>query len=164
MMSAGRVIEDETTPTLVFQKIAVPATTFGHQYATQRVREFLAEDSHLRMIRLTLVPDEKPATYSRLGRDHCDPYWFWRMQWDAISAVTFPVAELMSIEGNAILRYRDRNGTAVLQGSDPRQIRVGNFIGKIIQAGMYGRIESPLPRLYAVDVGIVVSKDGALYA
>src|SRR5579871_4344671 len=80
MMSADRVVEDETTQTLVFRKIAVPAATFSQQYATQRAREFLAENTHRKMIRLTLVPDEKPATYSRLGCDHCDPYRFWRTQ------------------------------------------------------------------------------------
>jgi hypothetical protein len=167
MMSADRVVEDETTQTLVFRKIALPSATFSQQYATQRVREFLAENTRRKMIRLTLVPDEKPATYSRFGCSHCDPYRFWRAQWDAISAVTFPVAELMSIEGNAILRYRDRNGAVsmiVLQGSDPREIRIGDFTGKIIQVGMHGRIESPLPHLYVVGIGTISSKDGALYA
>lgn len=167
MISADRIVEDETTPTLVFRKIAVPANMFNQQYAAQRAREFLAENANLRMIRLTIVPDEKPATYSPLGCDHCDPYRFWRMEWDAISPVTFPVAELLSIEGNAILRYRDRSGTVsvtVLKGSDPRQIRIGDFRGKIIHVGMHGRVESPLPQLYVVGIGTIPSKAGALYA
>jgi len=167
MISADRTLEDETTQTLVFRKIAVPAQTFSQQYATQRARQFLAENINRKMIRLTLVPDEKPATYPRVGCDHCDPYRFWRMQWDAISAVTFPVAELMSIDGNAVLRYRDKSGAVsavVLQGLDPRPLRVGNYEGRIIHVAMHGRIESPLPRLYVVGSGTISSKDGASYA
>lgn len=167
MISADRILEDETTPTLVFRKIAVPVQAFNQSYATQRARQFLAENAKLKMIRLTLVPDERPATYTRLGCDHCDPYRFWRAQWDQISTVTFPVAELMSIEGNAILRYRNESGvvsTLVLQGSDPRTLRVGGYQGKIIHVAMHGRIDSPLPRLYVVGSGTISSKDGAYYA
>jgi hypothetical protein len=168
MIAANRVVEDETTQTLVFRKIAVPVAEFNHDSATQQARKFLvANTDSKKMIRLTLVPDQKPATYTRFGCDHCDPYRFWRTQWDAISAVAFPIAELMCIEGNAILRYRDRTGAVsvtVLRGSDPREIRIGDYHGKIIQIGMHGRIESPIPQLYVVGSGRIRSKSGALYA
>ena len=166
-MTTGMPRSIWTGPNGDFHAIAIPAETFSQQYATERARQFLAENATMKMIRLTLVPDEPPATYTRVGCDHCDPYGFWRMQWNAISAVTFPVAELMSIEGNAILRYRDKSGavsTVVLQGSDPRLIRVGDYQGRIIQVGMHGRIESPLPHLYVVGAGTISSKAAAYYA
>ncbi len=166
-IAADRILEDETTQTLVFRKIAVPVQTFSQSYALQQARQFLAENAKPKMIRLTLVPDEKPATYTRFGCDHCNPYGFWRAQWDQISAVTFPIAELMSIEGNAILRYRNESGVVsilVLQGSDPRELRVGGYQGKIIHVAMQGRIDSPLPHLYVVGSGTISSKDGAYYA
>lgn len=166
IVSADRVLEDETTQTLIFRKIAVPVETFTQQYATQIFRYFLAENAKMKMIRLILVPDEKPATYTRFGCDHCDPYRFWRSQWDVISAVIFPVAELMSIEGNAIIRYRDKSGAVsvvVIQGSDPRPIRVGNYEGRIIHLAMQGRIDSPLPELYVVGTGILSSNDARSY-
>ena len=56
----------------------------------------------------------------------------------------------MMIEENAVLRYRDDTGTVsaiVLQGSDPRPIRVGDFKGFVVHVDMHGRVEWPLPRL-----------------
>ena len=166
MISADRVLEDQTTKTLVFRKIAVPPQTFSQQYAIQQARRFLVENANLKMIRFTLVPDEKPATYARAGCDHCPPYRFWRGQWDAISRVTFPVAELMSIEGNSILRFRAESGVVsevVLRGSDPRQIQIGAYRGKIIHVDMSGRIDSPLPELFVVGTGMVSSKYAFAY-
>jgi hypothetical protein len=144
MIPGDRVLEDQTTETLVFRKLAVPAQTFSRQYATQQARQFIADNATMKLTRLTWVPDEKPATYSLFGCDHCDPYRFWRAQWDPISKVIFPVAELMSVEGNSVLRFRDKSGAVsavVLQGSDPRPIRIGGYQGRIIQVGMSGRIE-----------------------
>ena len=167
MISDDRILEDKTTQSLTFRKIAVSTSTFNQQYATQRARQFLSENANFRMIRLTLVPDERPATYSGLGCDHCEPYSFWRRQWDAISPVTFAVAELMSIEGNAVVRFRDKSGvvsSAVLRGSDPRALRVGDYQGRVIHVEMHGRIESPLPQLYVVGSGRISSKEGAAYA
>ena len=167
MFPADRILEDETTPTLVFRKIAVPSEVFSQQYAMQRARQFLAENAHLKMIRLTLVPDEKPATYSQAGCDHCPAYRFWRAQWDLVSAVIFPLAELMSIDGKPVLRYRDKDGVVsafVLQGSDPRPLRVGVYQGRIVHLAMHGRTDTPLPRLYVVGSGTILSKDAAAYA
>ena len=167
MIPGDRVLEDQTTETLVFRKLAVPAQTFSRQYATQQARQFIADNATMKLIRLTWVPDEKPATYSLFGCDHCDPYRFWRAQWDPISKVIFPVAELMSVEGNSVLRFRDKSGAVsavVLQGSDPRPIRIGGYQGRIIQVGMSGRIQSPLPQLYVVGAGAISSKEAASYA
>lgn len=166
-ISADRVLEDETTRTLVFRKIAVPVTTFSRPYAMQRAREFLVKNTQFKIIRLTLVPDEDRATYSAFGCDHCPPYQFWRMQWDSITPLNYPVAELLSIDGNAILRFRTKNGAVsvtILQGSDPRQIRLGNYKGKIIHVGMEGRVDSPVPCLYVVGSGKILSKDGSSFA
>src|ERR1700677_1156826 len=132
---ADRTLDDKTTSTLIFRKIAVPATVFSKDYAVERSRRFLAENPTKKMIRLTLVPDEKPAIFSLVGCDHCDPYHFWRGQWDATGTAIFPLAELMSIEGNSVLRYRDKRGAVsavALQGSDPRPVRIGAYGGKVI--------------------------------
>lgn len=142
----------------------MPTQSFGQEYALQRARQFLAETANMKMIRLTLVPDEKPAIFSAAGCDHCEPYQFWRGQWDAILPRTFPVAELMSIDGNSVLRYRDKSGNVsvvVLEGSDPRPIRVGGYQGRIVHVAMAGRTESPIPELYVVGIGTISSKDGA---
>jgi hypothetical protein len=147
IVAANRTLEDTVTQTLVFRKIAVPVPEFDRNLATQLANQFLADHRNVKMVRLTIVPDMKPATDSLLGCDHCDPYTFWREQWDRISSVTFPVAELMSISGNAVLRYRDSKGqvtVTVLEGSDPRAVQVGSFHGIIIHVGMSGRKESPL--------------------
>jgi hypothetical protein len=167
LFPADRILRDQTSSTLAFRRIAVPRDALTLGYATRRARDFLAQNSQLKMIQLTLVPDEKAATYALFGCDHCHPYSFWRIPWDATTSVAFPVAELMSIEGNAVLRYRDRSGNVsvrVIQGSDPRQIRIGEFQGRIINVEMHGYIQLPYPHLYIVGSGTILSKDGASYA
>ena len=166
-MAADRVLEGTVTKTLIFRKIAVPVQGFDRRIATQRASQFLADNPATRMARLTIVPDMKPATYYPAGCDHCDPYTFWRGEWDPVSTVNFPIGELMSVEGNAVLRYRDEKGAVsvtVLRGSDPRPIRVGDYHGLIIQVGMHGRIAGPLSHLYVVGTGTIAAKDGAAYA
>lgn len=109
LFPADRLLEDSATATLRFRKIGVPPDSFNQAYATQRTRDFLTENVDSKMVRLTIVPDEAPAIYSLAACDHCPVYRDWRRQWDEIGPIGFPVAELMSIEGNAILRYRGRN-------------------------------------------------------
>jgi hypothetical protein len=149
VIAADRVIEDQTTATMIFRKVAVPASIISQQYALERARQFLLDNSGAKMIRLTMVPDAEPATYSLMGCDHCDPYRFWRMQWEPVSEVPFSIAELMSIERNAVLRYRDTKGAVsvtVIQGNDPRPISIGNYQGRMIQlewrAGSIGHSQS----------------------
>lgn len=167
VIAADRVLEDQTTATMIFRKVAVPASTLTQQYAVEQSRLFLLSNGAKRMVRLTIVPDQKAATYSLVGCDHCDPYRFWRMQWDPVSRALFSIAELMSIEGNAVLRYRDDTGAVsvtVIQGKDPRSITIGNYQGRIIHIGMHGTIKSPLAQLYVVGAGSISARDGAPYA
>jgi hypothetical protein len=166
VIAADRVIEDQTTATMIFRKVAVPASIISQQYALERARQFLLDNSGAKMIRLTMVPDAEPATYSLMGCDHCDPYRFWRMQWEPVSEVPFSIAELMSIERNAVLRYRDTKGAVsvtVIQGNDPRPISIGNYQGRMIHVGMAGRINWPLPKLYVVGSGTIQSTEAAAY-
>jgi hypothetical protein len=118
------------TPTLVFRKLAVPQQGFTRQVVTERCLKFLDENPAVKMARLTIVPDIQSATYSLVGCDHCKAYRFWRMLWDSTADTEFPIGEMMMIEGNAVLRYRDNDGTVsaiVLRGTDPRMIHVGDF-------------------------------------
>ena len=140
---------------------------FSRQYAIGWARLFLASNRHLKLIHATLVPDGPPANLSRVGCDHCDPYRWWRSQWDVVSAVIYPVAELMSIEGNAILRFRDKYGAVsvlVLQGRDPRPIRAGNFAGRVIHIDQHGYVLTPLIKLYVTGTGTMSSDDAAATA
>src|SRR5690348_5397250 len=98
-IAADRVLEDTVTPTLVFRKVAVPQQGFSRQLVIDRCMKFFAENPAIKMARLTIVPDIKPATYSLIGCDHCDPYRFWRMQWDPIAEDKFAIGEMMMIEG-----------------------------------------------------------------
>jgi len=85
------------------------------------------------------------------------------MQWDPVSKVSFSIAELMSIEGNAILRYRDGAGAVsvtVIQGKDPRPITIGTYQGTIIHVGVKGTMAC----LYVVGQGSISATDGATYA
>lgn len=167
LIGADRVIADQTTATLVFRKIAVEPDIFSKEYATERARQFLKANAKFKMIRWTLVPDEKPANYTVTSCDHCPFYPFWLKQWSAVNATMFPIAELMSIEGNAVFRFRDEQGVVtaqVITGRDPRAFQVGGFVGRIIHVGMHGRVESPLPRIYVVGAGEISAKEGSAYA
>jgi hypothetical protein len=50
---------------------------------------------------------------------------------------------MVVFNGNAVLRYRDRDGAVtemVLQGTNPRLISIGGFRGTIAHVGMEGNI------------------------
>lgn len=73
-LASDRTLKDQTSPTIVFRKIAISGERFGEQYVIQRCREFLATNKDKKLIRYTLVPDEKRATVGWFGCDHCKPY------------------------------------------------------------------------------------------
>jgi hypothetical protein len=89
------------------------------------------------------------------------------MQWNRITETQFPIGELMMIEGNAVLCYRDcRHGPFVYRPPwfRPRPIRVGDFKGFVVHVDMHGRVGWPLLRLYAVGTGTISAADNAGYA
>jgi hypothetical protein len=171
--ASDRTLEDASSPTIVFRKIAVSGERFDEQYVLQRCREFLAGHKDKKLIRYTLVPDEKVAAIGWIGCDHCKPYPFWRMQYDAIAKEVFQIGEMIVLNGNAVLRYRDRNGTVtetVLAGDNPRPVVIGGFKGKIVHVGMSGNIVAKNGRpmtlvlqLYIVGNGELSFESGADY-
>jgi hypothetical protein len=171
--ATDRSLEDASSRTIVFRKIAVSGERFDEQYVLQRCREFLAGNKDKTLIRFTLVPDEKVAAIGWTGCDHCKPYPFWRMQYDAIAKEVFPIGEMIVINGNAVLRYRDRNGTVtetVLAGRNPLPVVINDFKGKIVHVGMSGNIvaKNGMPstlvlELYVVGNGEMSSDAGADY-
>jgi hypothetical protein len=68
----------------VFRTIAISRDRFDQQYVVARCRAFLAENQDKKLIVLTLVPDQRNATFGALGCDHCKPYPFWMMEYNAI--------------------------------------------------------------------------------
>ena len=61
VQASERLLSDQSSPTIVFRRIAVAANTFDEQYVIQRCRNFLSsEDKKLTV--LTLVPDQPNAT------------------------------------------------------------------------------------------------------
>jgi len=166
--ASDRTLEDESSSTIIFRKIAVSGEKLEEQYVVQRSREFLAKNKDKKLIRYTLVPDEPGATIGAIGCDHCKPYPFWRIQYDAVAREAFPIGEMIAFGGNAVLRYRSRNGTVtetVLTGANPRPIAIGGFRGQIVHVGMEGRIQGPILwlRLYVVGNGEIRSEAGADY-
>jgi hypothetical protein len=167
--AADRTLEDESDPTIVFRKIAVSGEPFNEQYVLRRCREFLNRNSGKKLIRYTLVPDEPGATSEWLGCDHCKPYPFWRMQYDAVAKETFPIGEMIVLGENAVVRYRSKSGSVsetVLAGSNPRRILLGTFTGKIVHVGMSGKMSSPRTvwlKLYVAGAGEIASDAGAEY-
>jgi hypothetical protein len=164
--ASDRTLEDESSPTIVFRKVAVSGDTFDEQYVVKRSREFLANNKDKKLIRYTLVPDTLEATIGASGCDHCDPYPFWRVQYDAVARQQFPIGELTAIGGNAVVRYRNMHGTVtetVLKGATPRPITIGSFNGTIAHVGMSGRMPTPWLELYVVGTGIISSDAGAAF-
>jgi hypothetical protein len=164
--ASDRTLEDESSPTIVFRKVAVSGDTFDEQYVVKRSREFLANNTDKKLIRYTLVPDTLEATIGASGCDHCDPYPFWRVQYDAVARQQFPIGELTAIGGNAVVRYRNMHGTVtetVLKGATPRPITIGSFNGTIAHVGMSGRMPTPWLELYVVGTGIISSDAGAAF-
>jgi len=171
--ASDRSLEDQSSPSIVFRKVAVSGERFDEQYVLQRCRDFLAANKDKKLIRYTLVPDEKMATIGWIGCDHCKPYPFWRMQYDAIAKGVFPIGEMIVLNGNAVLRYRDRNGTVtetILAGENPRPVIINEFKGKIVHVGMSGNIVAknghPMTlvlQLYVVGNGEINSDAGADY-
>jgi hypothetical protein len=172
-IASDRTLEDQSSSTIIFRKIAVSGEQFDEQYVIHRCRDFLAANKDKKLIRYTLVPDEKGATIGWTGCDHCKAYPFWRTQYDAIAKESFPTGEMVVLDGNAVLRYRDRNGAVtemVLQGTDPRLISIGGFRGTIVHVGMEGNIvaKNGLPmtlvlHLYVVGDGEIDAEAGADY-
>lgn len=162
-------MEDESDATIVFRKIAVSGTVFDEQFVVKRCREFLAANGDKRLIRYTLVPDEKAATIGWLGCDHCEPYPFWRMQYDAIAKEVFPIGEMSVLHGNAVVRFRGMNGSVsqtVLAGSNPLPVALGAFRGEIVHVGMSGRMKTPRTlslELYIAGHGEITSRAGSTY-
>jgi hypothetical protein len=171
--ATDRSVEDESSPTIIFRKIAVSGERFDEQYVLRRCRDFLAENKDKKLIRYTLVPDETVATTAWIGCDHCKPYPFWRMQYDAIAKEVFSIGEMIVLDGNAVLRYRDRNGTVtetLLAGTNPLPVAIGGFSGKIVHVGMEGNIVASGGRpmtlvlhLYVVGKGEINADAGADY-
>lgn len=162
--AADRTLSDETSPTIIFRTIAVSGEQFDQQYVIRRSHQFLIDNSRTKLIVLTFVPDEPDAHTSLLGCDHCKPYPFWRMQYDAVSKRKFPIGELMAFGANSVVRYRDRSGLVsetVLSGVDPRILSIGEFKARIVHTGMSGRMPTPWLKLYVVGTGKIDSKAGA---
>jgi hypothetical protein len=168
-MSSDRIMEDQSSATIVFRKIAVSGEGFDEQYVLQRCREFLVGNKNKKLVRYTLVPDEPGATVGWTGCDHCTPYPFWRMQYDAIAKEVFPIGEMIVLEGNAVVRYRNGKGTVtetMLTGANPRTVVIGGFKGNIVHVGMHGRMDFPMTLwlyLYVVGEGEISSNAGADY-
>src|ERR1700677_2928757 len=89
LTGAERVLEDTVTNTLIFRKVALPPQAFNQAAVIQLAREFLAHNPKVKMARLTVVPDMKPAALSLIGCDHCESYKFWRGQWDSMTKENF---------------------------------------------------------------------------
>lgn len=164
-----RTLEDQSSPTIVFRKIAVSGERFDEQYVIQRCHEFLAENKDKKLIRYTIVPDEPGATMGWLGCDHCKPYPFWRMQYDPVAKQAFPIGEMIVLDGKAVVRYRSKGGTVtetVLAGDNPRPFVIGGFKGHIVHIGMQGRMDRPLTvslMLYVAGEGELSSDAGSEY-
>jgi hypothetical protein len=165
-VASDRTLFEEASPTIIFRGIAVSGERFDQQCVIGRSRKFLAANNSKKLIVLTLVPDEPDANISLMGCDHCKPYPFWRMQYDAVSKRMFAIGELMAFGQNSVVRFRDKSGSVsetVLTGSDPRSVVIGGFKGKIVHAGMSGRMPMPWLELYVVGTGALDSKAGAEY-
>jgi hypothetical protein len=169
MFASDRILEDESDSTIVFRKVAVSGETFDEQYVLKRCREFLIENGDKKLVTYTLVPDQTGATIGLLGCDHCKPYPFWRTQYDAVVKEEFPLGEMLALDGNAVVRYRGRDGSVseiVLAGSHPRPVVIGTFAGKIVHVGMSGKMRNPrtlLLQLYVVGDGKITADAGAQY-
>jgi hypothetical protein len=149
------VVADAHSRTIVFRMIAVSGQNFDEQYVVQRCRQFLKENKNKKLIRFTLFPDE-PGVKVGVGCDHCEPYRFWRTQYDEVSREMFPIGELMAFGPDAVLRFRTRSGTVtemVLNGIDPRSVEIDGFVGKIVHVGMSGRMPMPLLHFFVVGSG-----------
>ena len=166
-IASERTLEDQSSPTIVFRKIAISGEQFDEQTVIHRCREFLAANKEKKLIRYTLVPDEKGATIAWTGCDHCKAYPFWRTQYDAIAKESFSTGEMVAFNGNAVLRYRDRNGMVtemVLQGTNPRLISIGGFRGTIVHVGMSGNIVATNLRPMTLVLHLYVVGDGEINA
>ena len=51
LFASDRIVEDESSPTIVFRKIAVAGKKFDEKYAVQRCREFLSANQDKDFIR-----------------------------------------------------------------------------------------------------------------
>ena len=168
-LASDRTLEDESDSTIVFRKVAVAGETFDEQYVLKRCREFLTANRDKKLIRFTLVPDQPGATIGSIGCDHCKPYPFWRTQYDAVAKEAFSIGEMIVLDGNAVVRYRSRDGSVsetVLAGSNPLPIVLGTFSGKIIHVGMSGKMRNPRTlwlQLYVAGDGNITSTGGAKY-
>lgn len=165
--ASDRTLEEEKSPDIIFRRVAVAGVRFDEQYVVQRCRQFLKTHQGKKLIRFTLVPDESAATIGWYGCDHCDPYPFWRAQYDAVTKEMFPIGELMAFGNDAILRYRSRDGAVtetVVSGSDPRSVAIDGFKGKIVHVFMQAQMPKPILELYLVGIGNINLDAAAEYS
>jgi hypothetical protein len=163
--ATDRIFADSTTATMIFRGIVI-SDRFEEQLVKQRCQEFLAQNKEKKLIVLTLVPKEAEGKTAVFGCDHCIPYPFWRRQYDAVANMGFPIAELIYINGNAVLRFRSGSGqvsVAVLAGNDPRQVSIETFKGRIVHVGMQGNKASPSLMLYVMGEGAIKSDSAAQF-
>jgi hypothetical protein len=77
-----------------------------------------------------------------MGATDVDPYYLWRKNYDWVVDYTEPFATAIQIDGNAVLRLRDKRGKEsriVLAGLDPLTISRDGLHGEIMQFHWSGR-------------------------
>lgn len=119
--SSEKVIDHWITATTLFRGFAIPASEFSKSRVKNLVTGLFAASGR-KLVVVRAVPDGPDSGHMAVAVNHDDHFKLWRDQYEWMVDYTRPVAEAVMIDGNAVLKYRDRQGResrTVLAGSDP---------------------------------------------
>ena len=121
---ADTILEDKTHGDVRIKSLAVSGSSFNEKRLEQIARKELSTLPRAKIIRLLMFGDRSGAPLPKA--DHMS-YYDWRKVYEVISKTPTDIAEMLSIEDNAVLRVSRKNGTlkrTVLKGHDPLQIDI----------------------------------------
>ena len=139
-------IWNDERPGFLRRRVALTSATFDLANATQTCKQVLAEYPKTGFVQLTIVPDNATALPPPKP-DHMS-YESWKRWHDNSMEVQGPFAEMLAIDGDAILRFRDVDGRTtkvVLQGKNPLTAEVPGATVEILH---FGFVDSTRPLAY----------------
>jgi hypothetical protein len=119
--SSERITDHWITETTLFRGFAIPAAEFSKPRVKNLATKLFAASGR-KLVVVRAVPDGPDSSRVAMAINSADHFQLWRDQYDWMVDHTRPVAQAIMIDGNALLRYRDRQGKesrTVLAGSDP---------------------------------------------
>lgn len=136
MVSAQEATFELRVPNGLHRCVLIEQKEFNRERVEAISRTFLNENRSLPVLKLSIVTNRRDSAIALCGKCMYDyPFSVWlrlRRQWLLEHG---PVAEMIAINGNAVLRVRDRAGDiqrVVLAGNDPLRVRVAGTAIEIL--------------------------------